>query len=371
MLIQPTKLCCIFNTPSLYRERIYALIDQKYDCDWVFEDTNNNLKEFDTSKLHRVSRLHTFKIGPFYWVSGLLQFLYRHQYSQYLMMGHSRNLSTLIFLLIKKIFFPSKKVYLWTHGIYGKESKLEHLYKTLLYKCSDKVLVYGDYSCSLMKNMGFDVSRLYAIHNSLDFDTQLQIRQSLTESAIYESHFQNRSPVIVFIGRLNPVKKLDMIIKAVSELKRQGKIFNLALIGDGPTKDSLKNLVCDLKLDKQVWFYGASYDEKKNAELIYNADICVAPGNIGLTAMHVMMFGCPAISHNCFKNQMPEFEAIKEGLTGDFFEYNNQDSLTNTIAKWFSHPDYNRDSIRQNCYDEIDKNWSTTYQLNILSQVIQ
>lgn len=57
-----------------------------------------------------------------------------------------------------------------------------------------------------------------------------------------------------------------------------------------------------------------------NAELIYNADLCVAPGNIGLTAMHAMMFGCPCISHNDFSWQMPEFEAIVPYKTGNFLK---------------------------------------------------
>ena len=78
------------------------------------------------------------------------------------------------------------------------------------------------------------------------------------------------------------------------------------------------------------------FDEKINAELIYNADLCVAPGNIGLTAMHVLMFGCPAISHNNFKWQMPEFESIIPGHTGDFFEYDNVEDLARSISQWFT-----------------------------------
>lgn len=41
------KLCCIFNTPSLYREAIYKKIDENYDCNWFFENTDNKLKMFD------------------------------------------------------------------------------------------------------------------------------------------------------------------------------------------------------------------------------------------------------------------------------------------------------------------------------------
>lgn len=72
------------------------------------------------------------------------------------------------------------------------------------------------------------------------------------------------------------------------------------------------------RVDKNVWFYGSCYDEQTNAELIYNADMCVAPGNVGLTAIHAMTFGCPVITHSDFKWQMPEFEAIHPGKTGDF-----------------------------------------------------
>ena len=53
-----TKLCCIFNTPSLYRESIYQCIEEEYDCDWYFEDTNNKLKTFDTSQFNSVIYLH-------------------------------------------------------------------------------------------------------------------------------------------------------------------------------------------------------------------------------------------------------------------------------------------------------------------------
>lgn len=58
-----------------------------------------------------------------------------------------------------------------------------------------------------------------------------------------------------------------------------------------------------------------------NAEFIYNADLCVSPGNVGLTAMHSLVFGCPVITHNCFEWQMPEFEAIQPGITGDFLRW--------------------------------------------------
>lgn len=365
------RICCIFNTPSLYRKLIYRRIDETFECDWYFEDTDNQLKEFSIDELKHAERRHAFKIGPFYWVKGIISLLKNRNYSHYLMMGHSRNLTTLVFLFIKNIMYREKKVYLWTHGYYGKESLVERIYKKILFKSSDALLVYGDYACKLMEKDGFSSSILYPIHNSLDYDTQKKLRNELVSSSIYFDHFKNRFPTIIFIGRLNPVKRLDMLIRSVAALNADGRRCNLVIVGDGPEMANLTNLVNHHGIEKSVWFYGACYDEKENAELIYNADLCVAPGNIGLTAMHVMMFGCPAISHNKFPYQMPEFEAISDGQTGTFYEYGSQDSLTESIWRWFTTENYDREAIRQNCFGEIDRNWNPEYQIEILKSVIR
>ena len=48
-------------------------------------------------------------------------------------------------------------------------------------------------------------------------------------------------------------------------------------MGDGEIRQSLEVEVVKHQLQDNVWFYGSCFDEKINAELIYNADLCVAP----------------------------------------------------------------------------------------------
>ena len=218
--------------------------------------------------------------------------------------------------------------------------------------------------------MDFNGRKLHVIHNSLDYDHQLEIRKRVKYTGVFEKHFGNLNPVLCFIGRLTPVKKLDQIIDALSILKDRGKKCNLVLIGEGSEYKHILDKVENLNLLKNVWFYGACYDEMVNAELIYNADLCVAPGNIGLTAMHAMMFGCPCISHNDFPWQMPEFEAIVPYKTGNFFERNNANSLADVIQEWFEINNSSREQIRNNCYKEIDENWNPHKQIEIIKEVI-
>ena len=151
-------------------------------------------------------------------------------------------------------------------------------------------------------------------------------------------------------------------------MNRNGHTYNLVLVGDGEMKNELQIQVKKLAMDKQVWFYGACYDEQKNAELIYNADLCVSPGNVGLTAMHVMMYGCPVMTHDNFPYQMPEFEAITPGVNGDFFGYDDVKSIADCIEKWFVKMKDKREDVRKACYHEIDSNWTPKFQIEVIKK---
>ena len=243
--------------------------------------------------------------------------------------------------------------------------------KKFFFRKVDGFFLYGDYARNEMIKEGFDASKLHVIKNSLDYDKQLELRNNIVASNVYKEHFKNDNPTIIFIGRLTPVKKLDQIVGAVGILKQKGENYNIVFVGDGEIRQSLEVEVVKHQLQDNVWFYGSCFDEKINAELIYNADLCVAPGNIGLTAMHVLMFGCPAISHNNFKWQMPEFESIIPGHTGDFFEYDNVEDLARSISQWFTSKNGYREEVRKACYKEIDDCWNPYYQLNLIKKVLE
>ena len=362
------KVCMFFNDLALYRRAIYTMLDKEYDCEWYIEDVDTKVKEFDASELRIVHRIPVKSFGPFYIVKGLLSLL-KKDIDVYFVLGATRNLSLFIMCLWKRLFYPQKRIYFWTHGLYGKESKFELLFwKLPLFRLANGIFTYGDYSKNLLIEKGFPPQKIFVIHNSLAYDEQLRIRTSLIPSSLYHEHFGNNHPILVMIGRLNMRKHLDMLIEAVSILKKKGNLFNVVMIGDGEDKEKLIAISEKLGVRDQVWFYGACYDEYMNAELIYNSDLCVVPGDIGLTAIHSMMFGTPVVSHNYSPNQGPEFEAIKPGITGDFFEHGNIDSLAGVISNWFYKHSTDRDQVRFNCYNEIDTNWNPNYQMKVITK---
>jgi glycosyltransferase involved in cell wall biosynthesis len=158
------------------------------------------------------------------------------------------------------------------------------------------------------------------------------------------------------------------LIEALAEAKKDGgPMYNLVLVGDGIVRSELEELVSRNGLDEHVWFYGACYEEDRIAELVYNAELVVSPGNVGLTVIHALGYGTPVITHDNFSLQMPEFEAVVPGETGAFFQQGNPESLVDTIRDWFQqHPKKNQQIIER-CWAVIDAKYNPSYQIKVLA----
>lgn len=361
------KLCQIYNFAPHYRTEIYVKIAQTFDTDFIFGKSVADIKKanYDLLDAKVIETEIISKHGVIY-QKGILKQL-KKSYDTYILTGEIRNISIWLFLLFAK-FNSKKKVYLWSHGWYGKENWIERILKKIFFKLPNGgILLYGNYAKELMIREGFDAKKLFVIHNSLAYSQHLALRKEIKESSIYVDHFKNNNPNLIFVGRLTPVKKLEMVLEAMAINRKQGKVYNLTLIGGGEKKESLEQLTLELGLQDNVWFYGPCYDEKKLSELIYNGDLCVSPGNVGLTAIHSLVFGTPVLTHDKFPYQMPEFEAIHEGETGTFFRYDNVESLAKQINNWFE-LSMERNEIRKVCMHEIDNYWTPSFQINVLKK---
>jgi glycosyltransferase involved in cell wall biosynthesis len=170
--------------------------------------------------------------------------------------------------------------------------------------------------------------------------------------------------MLVFIGRLTATKKLEQILYAVSVLKLRGIETNVLFVGDGPVKNILNSEAINLGLTKNVHFFGSCYDEDTTAKLIYAADVCVSPGEVGLTAIHALSFGTPVITHGNPDFQMPEFEAITHGYNGMLFPMDSVDSLADSIQEWIQ-SNSDRAIVRTRCRQVIDSYYNPHHQLSV------
>ena len=349
-------------------------MNQELHCDFYFGDqVNSPIMKMDVSKLpgykKTVKNVNLTADGRFKWQKGVVGLVFKN-YKYYILTGDHSILSSwaIAFLAI----FLNKKVYIWMHGL--KSEKDMHWKGKLkvypFYKMAEKFLLYGDYSRNLMIRKGFNPGKMESIYNSLDYNNQIAIREGLVKSDIYKNHFNNNLPVLFFIGRIQRAKKLDMVLIAMLILKQKGILCNFVIVGENADGTNLDKQILGAGLQDNVWIFGPCYEEEKNAELIYNADVCISPGNVGLTALHSFVYGTPLITHNNFETQGPEFEIVRPGSTGEFFEENNVWDLANKITGWISLDESSRKEVREKAYRIIDEKYNPQYQLQVLKKVL-
>ena len=365
-------LCCIFNYAPKYRESIYRKIDNTFDTQFVF---GREVVEGKTSGIAKMD-YRVFKQKPIEvknriflkklpWRTGILTLPFRKKYTSFLITADTP-LSYIPFFILCRLL--GKRVYAWGHGFknhFRRLKLLEKLYRSTV-EC---FFTYGVNGRIRMLELGWPDEKLSVIYNSLNEGVSLEKNQHLL-SDVYIDHFANNYPVLVFIGRLISSKRLDWLINALKDLRTKGVNLNLMIIGAGPELPKLLQLIRDYSLEQNVWLYGECYNEDVLNSLLYNADLCVSPGEVGLTAIHAMSYGVPVISHDNLYKQGPEYESIVLGKTGSLYKFGNYEDLISKINDWFTQK-HDRSVIRDNCYREINTHWNSNYQIELLKSILR
>jgi len=105
---------------------------------------------------------------------------------------------------------------------------------------------------------------------------------------------------IIFVGRLHPVKRVNLLIEAFSLLNKTFPNARLLIVGDGDERKNLEKLVKDLNLEGHVDFVGFQ-DHEKVLSLMSQSDMIVLPSVIEgnpRVLVEAMMLKVPVVATN-------------------------------------------------------------------------
>jgi GalNAc-alpha-(1->4)-GalNAc-alpha-(1->3)-diNAcBac-PP-undecaprenol alpha-1,4-N-acetyl-D-galactosaminyltransferase len=122
-----------------------------------------------------------------------------------------------------------------------------------------------------------------------------------------------KRPVILNVGRLDPQKDQETLIRAFSILAPDFPDWDLRIIGEGGLRPELENLISELNLKGRVFLPGLSGDIDREYAA---ASLFVIPSRyeaFGLATAEAMTYGMPAIG---FADCPGTNEIIEDGHNG-------------------------------------------------------
>ena len=120
-----------------------------------------------------------------------------------------------------------------------------------------------------------------------------------------------KSPHIVYVGRLERRKGAKFLIQSVAEIQKTIPGLRLTLVGDGPLRSNLEDLVQEMEV-KNVVFEGFVPEERK-IELLSTCDIYCSPAifgeSFGIVLLEAMAAGAVIVAGN-----NPGYSSVMTGL---------------------------------------------------------
>lgn len=136
----------------------------------------------------------------------------------------------------------------------------------------------------------------------------------------------------LYIGRLVPAKKPELVLRAFARFAPQMPGSRLSMVGAGPLDEALKSLAAELGVLQQTEFLGHVSDLSRLSVLFGESAACLSPGYVGLSAIQSFSFGTPMlIADN--EPHAPEIAAVKDGENSLFFKSDDEEDFGRAMKR--------------------------------------
>ena len=144
-------------------------------------------------------------------------------------------------------------------------------------------------------------------------------------------------PTLLFLGRLNRYKRVDLVLAAVSRLASRGLPVRLLVAGAGHEREALEGLSSKLDVADRVRFLGFVSEERK-LELLRRSWVHVLTSGKegwGISNLEAAACATPTIASDAPGLR----ESVLDGETGLLVPHGDVDVLASTLASLLADPD--------------------------------
>ncbi len=198
---------------------------------------------------------------------------------------------------------------------------------------ADGLIVYSGHARRFYASQGADPRRIWVAPNSPDSDAlEAYGREWAQQPGILAAERRRLSPagqpLLFLLGRLNPARKVDTLLRALARVRSAGLACSLVIVGDGSERSALEGLAESLGLP-DIHFEGPIYDERELARYFLLCDLFVTPGVASMAIKMAMAFGKPVIT----VDYGLEVHDIVDGVNGFVFPMDDDAALAARIRQ--------------------------------------
>jgi glycosyltransferase involved in cell wall biosynthesis len=159
--------------------------------------------------------------------------------------------------------------------------------------------------------------RIFVIPNGFNFNLIKDIENVDKGSIVH--------PSILYIGRLEKIKGIEILIRAIPEIKKKLPNIHAYIAGEGSEKNAIKKLAKQLKIENCITLLGFISGYEKYF-YIKAVDLVVVPSyyeSFGIALLEAMSCAKPIVASNA--GNIPNL--IEDGVSGILFEPGNYGDL--------------------------------------------
>lgn len=204
-------------------------------------------------------------------------------------------------------------------------------------------------------------SKIFVQENPID---NVALEQQLSGEVIKKEN------TVISIGRLEPQKDFETLIRAFSRVASEYKDWRLKIFGVGEKKEVLQKYIDDRQMTEKILLCGRT--QKPFLELCRSKIFVLSTYYEGFPNVlcEAMEAGLQCISSDCVSGPR---ELIDNGVNGWLFEIGNDEQLAELIKKCIESSDMMigiraKESVRRLHLDKNISEWETIIQRIFLSQ---
>ncbi|MEM3373703.1 MAG: glycosyltransferase family 4 protein [Candidatus Woesearchaeota archaeon] len=221
------------------------------------------------------------------------------------------------------------------------------VYERLILKLNfDAFISVSNFTKKRLIQNGVNEHKIKVISNGIDLEKFNLINKNQIK--------KEKRPTIIYVGRLIKTKKVDILIKSISLLKKEIPDIKLKIIGQGQELNNLKKLSSNLNLEKNISFLGFLKSHEEVLNEIKKSHVFCSPSNVegfGIVLLEAIALKIPFVC-----TEIPPFIEITNKRGGLFFKPDNYLDLSKKLKQLLTDKILYKEKIKELDYIK-DYDW--------------